>query len=369
MSVKVEQFPADRHPPGTAALKISGASVAALGEAERCEIAIIKVGAADQFLDPRDVDQPWKTALWFFRPQGARLEGAALWLELDHGVTFHLPPDLPFKLRLRGADGRTVDEIFSLPRQLRRPSRKPTGWTPPAEPQGPADGAADGVADGAAPTARPTSEAAFAAPRADEVPPAAPAAAPQPSPPPAAAPQSGSAPSGGRSKAPWIAAVAVAGVALAIGLWWLAGPGASTSASTLTMDSCRAKVSAGLEPAAARAEAEALARGGRLLDCQLLLLKHAASGKDTVAARLLGGFYDPDTWSKETSPLPAPNPGEAARWHKLAADAGDRESLYRYGMLLKLGRTDEADGPEKAQAYLQRALDAGHPLAQAALAR
>jgi hypothetical protein len=39
----------------------------------------------------------------------------------------------------------------------------------------------------------------------------------------------------------------------------------------------------------------------------------------------MGIFYDPDTWSKDRSPLPEPNAAEAARWHKQAAEAGDVE--------------------------------------------
>jgi hypothetical protein len=136
-----------------------------------------------------------------------------------------------------------------------------------------------------------------------------------------------------------------------------------------TMDACRKTVSAGPAPAVARTKADALAKDGKLLDCQFLLYKYAAEKGDRDAARVLGTFYDPDTWSREKSPLPAPNPQEAARWHKQAAEAGDVESEYRYGMLLKLGRTDAADGPEQAQAWLRKAADAGHPLAKEALAK
>lgn len=137
----------------------------------------------------------------------------------------------------------------------------------------------------------------------------------------------------------------------------------------MTMDRCRQTINAAPPPADARAQAEALARDNQLLDCQFLLLKYAAEKSDVVAARLLGQFYDPDTWAKDKSPLPAPNPVEAVRWHRQAADAGDAESQYRYGMLLKLGRSEEADGPEKAQVYLQKAAAAGHPLAKEALAK
>jgi hypothetical protein len=141
------------------------------------------------------------------------------------------------------------------------------------------------------------------------------------------------------------------------------------AAAGLTMDLCRQSIAAGPEAGEARIKAEGLAKAGQLLDCQFLLYKYAADKGDSVSARMLGTFYDPDTWSKEKSPLPAPNPVEAARWHKQAADAGDAESLYRYGMLLKMGRTEEPDGPEKAQVYLRKAADAGHPLAKDALAR
>ena len=139
--------------------------------------------------------------------------------------------------------------------------------------------------------------------------------------------------------------------------------------ATLTMDGCRQAIAAGPAASEARSQAEGLAQSGQLLDCQFLLYKYAADKGDSVSARMLGIFYDPDTWSKDKSPLPGPNPVEAARWHKLAADAGDTESMYRYGMLLKLGRTDEPDGPEKAQVYLRKAADAGHPLAKDALAK
>ena len=112
-----------------------------------------------------------------------------------------------------------------------------------------------------------------------------------------------------------------------------------------------------------------MAKDKRLLDCQFLLFRFAADRGDAVSARSLGVFYDPDTWSRESSPMPSPNPAEASRWHKQAAEAGDVEAMYRYGMLLKLGRTDiEGEQAQKlAQDFLTRARDAGHPLAAAAL--
>jgi TPR repeat protein len=123
------------------------------------------------------------------------------------------------------------------------------------------------------------------------------------------------------------------------------------------------------EPAAARAKAEALAAKGAQLDSQFLLVKYAAERGDKVAARMMGTFYDPQTWTKEKSPLPAPNPLEAARWHKIAAEAGDAESQYRYGMLLKNGGTDEPNGPEMAVAWLRKAAEQGNAEAKKVLAQ
>src|SRR5262249_34910208 len=130
------------------------------------------------------------------------------------------------------------------------------------------------------------------------------------------------------------------------------------------MDACRKEIVAQPEAAAARGKADALGKDGKLLQCQFLLYKYAADKGDRDAARHMGLYSDPDTWSKDKSPLPEPNAAEAARWHKQAAEAGDVESQYRYGMLLKLGRTDVADGPAQAQVWLKKAADAGHERAK-----
>lgn len=135
----------------------------------------------------------------------------------------------------------------------------------------------------------------------------------------------------------------------------------------VTLASIRAELSGSPEPAAARARADALAKEGRLLDGQFLLYKYAGEKGDAEAARAMGSFYDPATWSKERSPMPAPNPVEAARWLRQAADAGDAEAQYRYGMLLKGGGTDELDGPEQAIGWLRKAAEQGHEGAKQAL--
>ena len=79
-------------------------------------------------------------------------------------------------------------------------------------------------------------------------------------------------------------------------------------------------------------------------------------------------FYDPDTWTKEKSPLPAPNAVEAARWLKQAAEAGDAEAQYRYGMLLRQGRTEEPNATVRAVGWLLKAAEQGHEEARRAAA-
>lgn len=357
MPTQVKQLGPDKHESGTFALVVTGPAAAGLVDPSACQLAILMPGTTEIFLHPNDVQDPWKPAEHFMWPRSARREGGAVWLEIDHGVTFHLKGNTSYGLKLRSGDGPDRADGFQVPASIRRPSSRPTGWVPPSDPKAPP-----------APVA--SSAAAVAATAA--VAPAAPAAAPAPAVAPPRADQGtakalvGPPPPDGRNK--WLVpAIAAAVMLVGGGVAFMLLGGGGAASSSLTMDSCRQAIVAGPEAAKAREQAQALAKERKLLDCQLLLFKYAAEKGDAVAARHLGSFYDPDTWSKETSPLPAPNPLEAARWHKLAAEAGDTESLYRYGMLLKLGRTDEADGPEKATAYLQRAQAAGHPLAKAAL--
>lgn len=355
----------DQHPPGTAAFQVSGPGVAPLTRPEELEISIIQPGPTERYLDPRNPEDPWSTSVYRFHPLGPRRQGNALWLEIDYGVSYHLRANQPYKLRLRQAEGVELDEVFTVPASLRRPTSKPPGWNPPPGPRGP--------------LVAPPLEAVVQAPPAEPLPPADPVIEPvadpvidpvaelpeppPPEPPPIVAPVAPPA-SAGRK---WLIPVAVL-LALVGGVaGYFLMPGAPGQA--MSMDSCRRLVASGPEPAAARGQAEKLAKKHELLDCQFLLYKYAGEKGDNAAARVLGSFYDPDTWSKDRSPLPAPNQLEAARWHKQAAEAGDAESQFRYGMLLKLGRTDATDGPEQAQAWLRKAAEQGHALAKEELAR
>lgn len=354
----------DQHPPGTAAFQVSGPGVAPLTRPEELEIAIIQPGPTERYLDPRNPDEPWSTTVYRFHPLGPRRQGNALWLEIDYGVSYHLRANQPYKLRLRQAEGVELDEVFTVPASLRRPTTKPQGWTPPAGPRGPLVAPPMAPADPPPPIAEPLPPAApepVFAPAPEPVVAVAEPVAPPPEPlPPAPAP----APAGGRK---WlIPLVVLLGLLGAVAGYFLV-PGAP--GQSLTMDGCRRLAGSNPEVAAARAAADKLAKKAELLDCQFLLYRYAAEKGDAGAARVLGGFYDPDTWSKEKSPLPAPNPTEAARWHKQAAEAGDAESQYRYGMLLKLGRTDAADGPEQGLTWLRKAAEQGNVLAKEELAR
>lgn len=361
MTTKLTQLGPDKHESGTAAFHVTGAVVAQIGEPELCEIAIVQAGASERYLDPRDPDEAWKTTVYYFWPLQPRREGAGLWFEIDHGVTYHLRATTPYKLRIRSlAGGGEAEEVFTLPANTRRPSTRPSGWVSPPDPRGPVTAPVQPAPAPPPPPPPPPVAAPVSPPPPDPAPPP-PAPAAAVAPPPAAPPIKPS------SSTKWVllGGLLLAGTAAAAYLL-LAGKPADAG---LTMDSCRQAISADPGASEARAKAEGLGRSGQLLDCQFLLYKYAADKGDAASARMLGTYYDPDTWSKDKSPLPAPNPVEAARWHKQAADAGDAESQYRYGMLLKMGRTEEPDGPEKAQVYLRKAADAGHAMAKQAVAK
>ncbi|MBX3604748.1 MAG: sel1 repeat family protein [Piscinibacter sp.] len=355
----------DQHAPGTAAFQVSGPAVAPLTRPEELEISIIQPGPVERYLDPRNPDEPWSTSVYRFHPLGPRRQGNALWLEIDYGVTYHLRANQPYKLRLRQAEGVEVEEVFTVPAALRRPAAKPQGWTPPPGPRGPLVAPPPPPPEPLPPPPPPEPEPVVdLAPPVFEAPIVEPVAPPEEPPVVVPPPPAPPAPSSGKK---WLIPLVVL-LALVGGVaGYFLVPGAPGQA--MTMDSCRRLVGSGPEAAAARGEADKLAQKHELLDCQFLLYKYAGEKGDAAAARVLGGFYDPDTWSKDKSPLPGPNPLEAARWHKQAAEAGDAESQFRYGMLLKLGRTDAADGPEQAQVWLRKAAEQGHALAKEELAR
>jgi len=374
----------ESHASGTAAFQVNGPGAAQMVQADEVEIAIVQPGPTERYLDPRNPDDPWTTSVYRFRPLAPRREGAALWLEIDYGVTYHLRANQPYKLRLRlrsaGGGGGDAEEVFTVPAALRRPAAKPTGWTPPPDPRGPLTApltAAEPVRPPPVPPPLPLPTEPLPQVQAEAAAEVWPPPAPMASEPLFADPPSPRVDPTPKLKPltklkrkvwllPLLLLLAVGGAAAA---YFVLAGGGTDSGALASMDACRREVATAPEPAAAREKAAALGQRGKLLDCQFLLYKYAGEKGDTESARTLGTWYDPDTWSKDKSPLPAPNPGEAARWHKQAAEAGDAESQFRYAMLLKLGRTDAADGPEQAQVWLRKSADQGNALAKEELAR
>ncbi|WP_082498234.1 tetratricopeptide repeat protein [Pseudorhodoferax sp. Leaf267] len=366
----------EQHATGSAAFQVTGPAAQQVLAPEELEIAIVQPGPTERYLDPRNPDDPWTTSVYRFRPLNPGREGNTLSLEIDYGVTYHLRANQPYKLRIRQFEGMEFDEIFTGPAAMRRGAKVPVGWTPPPDPRGPVS--LPPPAPPAAPVPAPPPPAPPPPPPAPPVvePVPAPAPVPIPPPPPPPAPPPVQPPTGGGSKTRIVVPLLALLLVLGAGGWYWSQrqpektdtAAAPAKAEEVTLASIRAELAANPEPAAARARADALAKEGKLLDGQFLLYRYAGEKGDREAARIVGGYYDPDTWTKETSPLPAPNPQEAARWLKQAAEAGDAEAQYRYAMLLKQGRTEETDGPEQAVAWLRKAAEQGHEAAKKAVA-
>ena len=155
MSAQLIQLP--RHPAGEAVLRVAGPVAEQLGELDALEIRILQAGQVERYLDPRNVNAPWATTVFAFRPASAHREGAGVLLELEYGVTYHLRANQPYRLVLRRADGQEFEERFTGSGSMRRPSTPPSGWTPPQRPPGALPAAAAIVA------AQPTASAAAAA--------------------------------------------------------------------------------------------------------------------------------------------------------------------------------------------------------------
>lgn len=134
MSAQLIQLP--RHPAGDAALRVAGPVAEQLGELDAVEIRILQAGQVERYLDPRNVNDPWATTVFAFRPAAVHREGNAVVLELEYGVTYHLRANQPYRLVLRRPDGHEFEERFTGSASMRRPSAPPSGWTPPQRPSG-----------------------------------------------------------------------------------------------------------------------------------------------------------------------------------------------------------------------------------------
>ncbi|MFZ3119609.1 MAG: tetratricopeptide repeat protein [Variovorax sp.] len=373
----------DQQPSGTASFQVVGPVAAQILEPTDLEISIIQPGSVERFLDPRNPADGWTTMIYRFKPVDARRQGNAVLFDVHFPVVYHLRANTPYKLRIRQLEGMEWDEVFTCPPAMRRPSVAPTGYTKdedvalsvvPATPSpaaAPIDSPVHATVASPASTPIPGEQIEGITlrnePSVEEIVDPEPPFEPKSARPPAPRPKK------------WLVPLIAVLVLAAAGGAFLAFMGkddqkpevakeAPAPAPSATLDSIRKFIATSPDAAPAREQADALAKLGKLLDGQFLLYKYAADKGDRESARIVGGFYDPDTWTKESSPMPAANPVEAARWLKQAAEAGDAEAQYRYAMLLKKGRTDEPDGPEQSVAWLKKAADQGHDAAKKASA-
>lgn len=324
-------------PGGRANLRVLGAPALDRGT---LELAITKPdpSGTTRYLNPSKPQDPWSTATHWLRPSLAG-EGGDLVFELDGGVTVHLLPYAPYELLLRdGAGGRHLDRFTGIALRgasaasapIAQPSSLPSAPTPPL----------------------PEPEAAREELIADPV---------IPPPPPAPGP---------KPRWPlWIGLILFL-LALAGAAGWYffvrdnsAATPPPAAEAPVSLDEARRVLGTDLAPADALAKAQAHAAKGELQGA-FLLYRYAAEKGDMSASVALGMMYDPATYNAQTSPLPAANPAEAARWYEPAAQAGQAEAQYRLGMLLKSGATADADGPEKGVAWLRKAADQGYAPAQ-----
>lgn len=93
-------------------------------------------------------------------------------------------------------------------------------------------------------------------------------------------------------------------------------------------------------------------------DLAMLLFQSAARGGQKDALLSLARMYDPESWSPQTSPLPAADAETAAYWYEPTAKAGDVFAQRRLGKLLvelNLSPTQREQGIE----WLKKAKEAG----------
>ncbi len=305
-----------------------------------------------RYLDPRDTQNPWAGAEFWMRPISVTdaPDGAVL-LRLDQTVTYYLKPNRPYLLGLRDASGAVV-RGHVLGTALRLPSSPPAGWVGPllATPLPQEQGLEE-------PTVVPPQPLASVLPEAPklEAAPNAPVTTQE------------------KSSVLLYAALGLLGVIMAGGAWWfLQGRGGEPVAQTAaqpaprTLAVARAALAENINAETSRTLGEAHL-AAKDFDGAFLLLRAAAEKGDLTAHLAMGSFYDPASWSKDSSPLPSPNADQAAHWFRKAAEKGDAEGQYRLGMVLKSGKTEQADGPEQAASWLTKAAAQGHAKAREAL--
>jgi len=375
-------------PAGQARVQVTGPGAPA--DADTLEVCISgMLDSVEKHLDPRLSEDAWTTAFAWFRPAAVRQEGQALLFDLEPAVTWHLRPHTPYVLRLRDGAGLRREERLTWI-AIRLPSQAPHGYEPPVGPAkrpAPAPAAGPAPVQEAAPavdvTAALEREAAAAAAlaatqrrrdeealrqdaerkrRAQEEAASAELAAKKRD----GAGRSRSLVLGGAVAALLIAAGA-AGWVYRDALFGTGSPPAVVAPTVpTTLEGARQFLAGNPGADESFGLADRFLKA-KQLDGAFLLLRNAAGKGNAAAALELGAMYDPETYTPETSPLPAPNAAQAADWYKQAADAGIAEAQYRYGKLLMSGKTAEPNGPELGVAWLRKAADQGLAKAKEAL--
>jgi TPR repeat protein len=103
--------------------------------------------------------------------------------------------------------------------------------------------------------------------------------------------------------------------------------------------------------AAALEQARGLRKEGKLADAQLLYF-FAARGGYTPAAFELGELYDPLHFDVTSSLMEKPDPFQAFKWYKQAADAGDGQAGARLEELHEWAHQAAEDGDVDAEQLL-----------------
>ena len=118
--------------------------------------------------------------------------------------------------------------------------------------------------------------------------------------------------------------------------------------------------------AAAFAKAKELDGQGRR-DFAMLVYQHGSRQGSAEASLTLGRMYDPDTWSKQTSPMERPDAETAAYWYEPAARAGNVEAQRRLGKIL-ISLPQGGIQKDKGKEWLTKAAEAGDAEAKTLLA-
>jgi Sel1 repeat len=374
------------YPAGQARVQVTEAGAVDLGTLEVCISGLLD--SIEKHLDPRLTGEAWTTTYIWFRPGAPRLQGSALLFDLEQSVTWHLRPHAPLVLRLRDARGlRREERLTWVP--IRLPSQAPQGYVlpvgPAPKPARPAATAEAGAAEVDTERAQAEREAAAAAAAAVDLKPrddeeeerrreeAERLRREQEARERQEREEQEQKPRPGLRKPMIFAGTAALLLAVAAAWfykdWWsgsMAPPAVVQSEVPTTLEGARQFLARdpGADESFGMAEKF---RAAKSVDGEFLLLRNAANKGNAPAALALGQMYDPATYSPETSPLPAPNPEQAAAWYRQAADAGIAEAQYRLGMLLMSGKTAEPNGPELGVSWLRKAADQGHPQAKDAL--